>query len=133
MAIFEFDDETDMKELEEKAMDDPDAQCQIAMRYVRGVEVERDYEEAFDWLEIAAKNNHPYAQFRLGMAYLIRLGVDRDLFEAAIWFSAAAAQGVDAAVPALQLVRIERKKLQQDASQLYGITTGVCCPAKSTQ
>ncbi len=105
--MFELDDTTDMKVLEEKAMDDPAAQCQIAMRYVRGVEVERDYEEAFDWLEIAAKNNHPYAQFRLGMAYMIRLGVEKDLFEAAIWFSAAAAQGVDPAVAALELVRQE--------------------------
>ena len=96
--MFELDDETDMKELEEKAMDDPDVhQCRVAVRYVCGVEVERDYEEAFDWLEIAVKNNQPCAQFRLGRAYLIRLGVDRDLFEAAIWFFAAVAQGVDAA------------------------------------
>ena len=109
-AMIEFDDTTDVKELQERALDDPEAQFQLAMRYVRGEGVERDYEEAFDWLEVAAKNKHPYAQFRLGMAYLIGLGVKKDMFEAAIWFSAAATQDVDAAVPALQLVRQERRK-----------------------
>ena len=131
--MIKIDDTTDLEQLEKDAMDSVEAQFQIGMRYTCGIVEPRDYEEAFTWLKIAAENNHPYAQFRLGMAYLIRLGVDRDLFEAAIWFSAAAAQGVDAAVPALQLVRIERKKLQQDASQFYGVPTGVCCPAKSTR
>ena len=109
--MIEFDDTTDMKDLQERALDDPEAQFQVAMRFVRGEGVERDYEEAFDWLEVAAKNKHPYAQFRLGMAYLLSYGVKKDLFEAAIWFSAAVAQGVDAAIPALEIVRLERRRL----------------------
>jgi len=87
-----------------------EAQFQIGMRYMLGIVEPREYEEAFDWLQIAAKNKHPYAQFRLGMAYLLGCGVTKDLFEAAIWFSAAVAQNVDAAIPALEIVRQERKR-----------------------
>lgn len=103
--IGEIDTTTSIEVLKERALEDPDAQFQVAMRYVCGNGVERDYEEAFDWLETAAKNGHGYAQFRLGMAYMIRLGVEKDLLEAAIWFSAAATQGVDPAIPALEIVR----------------------------
>ena len=126
--MIKIDDTTELEQLEKDAMDSVEAQFQIGMRYTCGIVEPRDYEEAFTWLKIAAENNHPYAQFRLGMAYLIRLGVDRDLFEAAIWFSASAAQGVDAAVPALQLVRQERMKLRRDASQHCAPPTGAASP-----
>lgn len=55
-----------------------------------GVGCERNYDESFDWLESASKNDHPYAKYRLGIAYMIRFGMEKYSFEAAIWFSAAA-------------------------------------------
>ena len=110
--MIKIDDTTDTKKLEEDAMESVEAQFQLGMRFTCGVIEAKDYEEAFDWLQIAAKNNHPYAQFRLGMAYLLGYGVKKDLFEAGIWFSAAVAQGVDAAIPALEIVRLERRRLQ---------------------
>jgi len=109
-ARIRIDETSDLEQLEERAMDCVEAQFQIGMRYTLGIIEPREYEEAFDWLQIAAKNKHPYAQFRLGMAYFLGYGVKKDLFEAAIWFSAAAAQDVDAAIPALEIVRHERKR-----------------------
>lgn len=110
--MIRIDDTTELEQLEQDAMDSVEAQFQIGMRYTCGIVEPRDYEEAFSWLKVAAGNNHPYAQFRLGMAYLLGYGVKKDLFEAAIWFSAAVAQGVDPAVPALDIVRHEHHRRQ---------------------
>lgn len=116
--MIDIDDKSDLEKLEEEAMDSIEAQFQIGMRYMRGIVEPREYEEGFDWLQIAAKNNHPYAQFRLGMAYFLGHGVKKDLFEAAIWFSAAVAQDVDAAIPALELVRREWRRAKAQCFEI---------------
>lgn len=106
-----FDEETDLEQLKTDAQrGSVEAQFQVGMRYARGRSVGLDYQEAFTWFEKAAKKNHAYAQYRLGMAYLLGLGVDKDLVEAAIWFAFSAAQGVEPAIAALEIVRMDRRR-----------------------
>ena len=59
---------------------------ELAVRYVTGDGVEKDYDQArFLWLK-AAEHGHAGAQYNLGQMYSAGIGVERNPAEAALWY-----------------------------------------------
>jgi TPR repeat protein len=71
----------------------PDAQYNIALLYVDGKGVARNYEEAVKWFERAANQGHVKAQHNLGAMFAVGEGVKRDYVQAYKWMSVCAAKG----------------------------------------
>ena len=65
----------------------------IAMLYWRGEGVDRDYQEALNWLTRAADLGHAGAQAKIGFMHTDGLGVKQDYGKAFDWFSRAAKGG----------------------------------------
>lgn len=73
---------------------DADAQYELAEKYYRGDDVQRNYDEAFSWYEKAANQNHVEAQHQMG--YFYQHGLDKiveDDKKAFEWFHKAAKLG----------------------------------------
>lgn len=68
----------------------PGSQCDLAMMYSMGQEVEEDNEEAAYWWTQAAQQGHVASQYNLANIYYRGEGVDRDYAQAAIWYRKAA-------------------------------------------
>ena len=66
-------------------------QSGFALHY--GIGVTQDFESAFAYYSMAARNGHPKAQTNLGMMYYNGEGVEADAKQAARWFTQAATQG----------------------------------------
>ncbi|MFH6975287.1 tetratricopeptide repeat protein [Neisseria sp. 23W00296] len=66
-------------------------QSGFALHY--GIGVAQDFESAFAYYSMAARNGHPKAQTNLGMMYYNGEGVEADAKLAARWFTQAATQG----------------------------------------
>jgi len=62
------------------------AQLDIGLWLVNGIEGERNYEQGFNWLKIAASRGNVVAQNRLSHLYISALGVRPDPIEAAKWY-----------------------------------------------
>ncbi len=73
---------------------DADAQALLGNLYFDGTGIPQNYEEAFKWYSLAAKDGWSNgAQFRLGYLFYNGLGISKNLVKAYAWFSVAAAQG----------------------------------------
>lgn len=70
-----------------------DAQYNVALLYLDGKGVARNYEEAAKWFARAANQGHVKAQHNLGAMYGIGQGVKRDYVQAYKWLSLCAAKG----------------------------------------
>lgn len=70
------------------------AQTQLALLYLQGEGVEKNYAQARSWLEIAAKKGFAIAQNQLAALYFHELGVKRDYAIIAKWDTLAAEQGI---------------------------------------
>lgn len=66
--------------------------------YEKGVEVLKDYEEAFRWFQKSAELGDTYAQIKLGEFYFNGLGVEPDIIQAYTWFNIAAENGIRSSV-----------------------------------
>ena len=84
-----------------------DASFALGVLYANGDLGEPDYRTACALIEQAATAGHAIAQFNLGFLFEHGLGGPQDLAQARRWYLAAAAQGVDAAVPALAKISPE--------------------------
>lgn len=76
---------------------DAEAQNSLAVRYVNGMGVEQDHEEAVRWYRLSAEQGNALAQSNLGMRYAAGTGVEQDYEEAVRWYRMSAAQGNAAA------------------------------------
>ncbi len=65
----------------------------MGVLYATGEGVDKDYQKAFTYFELSAKEGNASAQFHLGIIYHDGLGVPQDLEEAARYFKLAADQG----------------------------------------
>jgi hypothetical protein len=70
---------------------DVDAQVQLGIFYNKGVE--KDYLEAYYWMKMAAKQNHPFACRYLGRAHFLGQGASKSIDLAIQWFLLAANKG----------------------------------------
>ena len=68
-----------------------DAQIQLGVFYNKGVE--KDYLEAYYWMKMAAKQNHPFACRYLGRAHFLGQGTSKSIDLAIQWFLLAANKG----------------------------------------
>lgn len=57
---------------------DPSAQYLVGNNYLEGKTVNKDYLEAVQWFEKAAKQGHKKAQYQLGKMYLYGTGIDKN-------------------------------------------------------
>jgi TPR repeat protein len=62
------------------------AQLDIGIWLINGIAGERDYEEGFRWLKVAANRGNVVAQNRLSHLYINALGTRPDPIEAAKWY-----------------------------------------------
>ena len=69
---------------------DSGSQCDLAMMYSMGQEVDEDNEEAAYWWTKAAQQGHVASQYNLANIYYRGEGVDRDYAQAARWYRKAA-------------------------------------------
>ncbi|MGA2184288.1 MAG: tetratricopeptide repeat protein [Bryobacteraceae bacterium] len=93
----------------------PDAQFNVALMYVDGKGVARNYEEAAKWFERAANQGHVRAQHNLGAMYGSGQGVKRDYVQAYKWLSLCAAKGDGDCATQRDLVekKLKRPKLAE--------------------
>jgi len=67
---------------------DPLAQSDLALFYIKGEIVPRDYERAIELLTMSAESGYPGAQYSLGNAYYLGyIGRRKDYIRAYAWFS----------------------------------------------
>lgn len=73
----------------------PFAIYEVGRQFLQGIGVEKNYESALQWLEIAAESPHymPNAMYELGRMYEQGLGVEVDLVKAQTWYERAAQKG----------------------------------------
>jgi len=83
-------------------------QCTLDLRYLYGVDVETDYEEAFRFLSAAAKQGSSRAVLNLGYMYARGLGIPQDVPESIRLFEAVARppDSSDAFIARIELGRI---------------------------
>jgi hypothetical protein len=74
---------------------DAGSQCDLAMLYMVGDQVEEDAEEAAYWWAQASEQGHAASQFNLGNCYYHGRGVNQDFIQAFKWFRAAAQHAHD--------------------------------------
>lgn len=72
-------------------------EVKLAMTYLKGEGIDRDYKKASKWLKKAAQKGHAISQYNLGKMYDSGAGGIQDFSLAATWYTAAAKQGVIAA------------------------------------
>ena len=88
-------------------------QSGFALHY--GIGVAQDFESAFAYYSMAARNGHPKAQTNLGMMYYNGEGVEADAKQAARWFTQAATQGDTTAQYNLACLRYSGIGVPQDS------------------
>lgn len=93
---------------------DARAQYDLAIHYIRGQDLRRDYSAAAYWLRRAATGGLARAQYNLGVIYDIGLAGTKDFVEALLWFHAASDQGHARAHYALGLAYAEGKGAPRD-------------------
>jgi|Laugrespbdmm15sn_2_1035079.scaffolds.fasta_scaffold70787_1 TPR repeat protein len=87
------------RELLESARDgDAGSQCDLAMMYAIGQDVDEDEEEAAYWWTQAAQQGHVASQYNLANSYYRGEGVERDYEQAALWYRKAAEHAHDGIV-----------------------------------
>jgi len=90
-------------ELERRAKTgDAAAQNELGLRYLRGIDVDKDPAEALQWFRKAAVGGHPAALFNLGAAYYNGTGVRTNDEEACKWFLLASDAGFGEAKEAVE-------------------------------
>ena len=81
---------TSLTALKRKAeQGDAKAQYDLAIRYVSGSGVGKNYEKAFYWYHKAAKQGHRSAQYALEHCYSEGIGTVKDLKQAKYWYEKA--------------------------------------------
>jgi hypothetical protein len=68
------------------------AQFQLALKYLEGADLQRDFSEAAHWLEKSAEQGNSQAQVELGKLYVAGKGVPQDYVEAYKWVEMASIQ-----------------------------------------
>jgi len=82
---------------------DAEQQYALGMHYLVGFKTEPDDEQAYYWLNLAAKQNHPRAMYQIGNQYMQGIGVKVDPSQAIHFFAAAAKHNIAAAKTAIKL------------------------------
>lgn len=82
----------------------------LALKYVSGEGVPKDYKEVVKWLRLAADKGYSKAQNALGQMYYEGEGVPQDYEEAVKWYRLAAGQGNGDAQEAPKKLGIDWKK-----------------------
>ncbi len=85
---------TGTKEVSQQiGQNDPDAENQQGLRYLKGDHIKKDYEQAVCMFYSAARQGHGEAANNLGLCYANGWGVETDLVQAAEWFLKSAERG----------------------------------------
>ncbi|HOW68670.1 MAG TPA: tetratricopeptide repeat protein [Candidatus Paceibacterota bacterium] len=106
-----------LEQLKEAAKNNHAAsQFQLAVKYLEGVELQRDFDEAALWLRRSAEQGHAQAQIELGKLYVAGKGVEQDYVEAYKWVEMASIQ---------RLMEIESLRKLKDADS--------CCEASRNE
>jgi TPR repeat protein len=97
--------------------EDATAKNNIGLSHANRQGVEKDMQEAVQWLRKAAEQNDPEAQIKLGYNYANGLGVVKDEAEAAKWFRKAAEQNIADAQFNLGLCYVNGQGVEKDMQQ----------------
>jgi TPR repeat protein/tRNA A-37 threonylcarbamoyl transferase component Bud32 len=109
-------------ELAKAEQGDVVAQSNLAFMYAKGINTERNDEEAARWYHLAAEQGHLNSQYNLGVIYAKGRGVEQDYSQAFKWYLKAAEQGdlnAQATVAMMYRKGIGTEKSYKDAYVLY--------------
>lgn len=84
---------------------DTQAQTRLGDIYGKGIGVQKDETQSFNWYRKAATAGHAPAQTRLGYLYSTGVGVPKDADASIAWYCEAAAQGYRGALTNLEIMR----------------------------
>jgi uncharacterized protein len=70
-----------------------EAEVDLAILYLEGGGVTRDYAQGFSWMQKAANQGDPRAEYNLGNLYGLGRGVSQDVAQGVHWFLKAAEDG----------------------------------------
>lgn len=84
-----------INEINPQAIHEPNPQilCELGKKYLNGIGVTLDEQEAYKLFEMSAQQHLSEAQYMLGQCYYNGYGVERDDLKAMSWFSKAVEQG----------------------------------------
>lgn len=112
-------------ELELAEQGDVTAQSNVAFMYAKGINTERNDEEAAKWYCKAAEQGHLNSQYNLGVIFAKGRGVEQNYSEAFKWYLKAAEQedhNAQATVAMMYRKGIGTDKSNEDAFDLYKIS-----------
>lgn len=95
-------------------IEDARDQYVLGQRYLKGDGVIKDYQEAIEWLRLAADQGFALAQFELGNCFYYGVGVDKNPNEVLKWYRMAAEGGLAIAQSYLASVYGLGKLVSQD-------------------
>ncbi len=95
----------------------------LAVLYMEGEYVNRDYAESVKWARSAAKYDNRIAQNLLGVAYQNGLGVERNYEIAVDWYQKAADQGLPTAMFNLGAMYYNGFGVQKDEKKAMALIT----------
>jgi TPR repeat protein len=100
-----------LEKLREAAQkNDAMAQLQLALKYLEGADLQRDFAEAARWLRRSAEQGNSQAQIELGKLYVAGKGVPQDYVEAYKWVEMASIK---------RLMEIENLRNSGQPNSLY--------------
>lgn len=92
----------------------PKAQFCVGAMYFKGVGVEQNLSQSFQWIKKSAKQGYPPAESNLGSLYVKGIGIDSNNSAAYNWYLKAAKQNYALAQCALGNLYYEGKGVEQD-------------------
>lgn len=95
------------------------AQCNLGIRYEKGIGIPQDGKEAFKWYREAAIQNHAVAENNLGWCYDAGIGVEKNAQMAAFWYLKSANQGYSVAQCNMGMCYVRGFGVEKSAIQAF--------------
>lgn len=95
------------------------AQCNLGIRYEKGIGIPHDGKEAFKWYREAAIQNHAVAENNLGWCYDAGIGVEKNAQMAAFWYLKSANQGYSIAQCNMGMCYVRGFGVEKSAIQAF--------------
>lgn len=96
------------------------AQCDLGFCCLNGLGTRKSQGDAFQWFRSSAEGGYAEGQYQYGCFYLNGTGVLEDVSLAKKWFQLAANQGSDNAKKAINLIKKNKKKEEDNKDRIYG-------------
>lgn len=98
---------------------DAESQYILSNMYAQGLDVEKDFKKAFEWVKKSAEQGYAAAEFNLASMYDVGEGVEQNFKKAAYWYTKVAEKGEAAAAYNLALMYEAGEGLEEDKIKAF--------------